>query len=128
MSSNKETLKPKQDIGFFNSEEISDNEMDIDETEVQNPNNETDNEQKVVTEPKIQKNKLPKVVHTVAPTLSEIESDVLTKLANLNWNKDNVKFDPKIINVIWNDLKISDFSLKKVMLLEFNQYLEKVKI
>ncbi|OUM62471.1 hypothetical protein PIROE2DRAFT_25518, partial [Piromyces sp. E2] len=26
---------------------------------------------------------------------------------------------------IWNDLKISDFSLKKVMLLEFNQYLEK---
>ncbi|ORX82702.1 P-loop containing nucleoside triphosphate hydrolase protein, partial [Anaeromyces robustus] len=127
MSSNDNSIKQKQDIGFFNSETISDNEMEIDEKEVPINENEIKEEQSKTNVKQIQKNKIPKFVNTSAPTLSEIESDVLTKLANQHWNivKNQVDFDPNVVNEIWNVLKNSNFSLKKVMLLEFSQYLEK---
>jgi len=128
MSSN-DNLKSKPDIGFFNSDIISDNEMEIDDTEENDLNkNESKKEQIPTSNQNVQKSKTQKVIHISAPTLSEIESDVLTKLANLNWNntKSEVKFDPNVVKVIWNELKSSNFSLKKIMLIEFNQYLEKV--
>ncbi|KAJ3080056.1 hypothetical protein HK102_003346, partial [Quaeritorhiza haematococci] len=75
------------------------------------------------------------------PTLVEIESDGITKLAEENWGgltrlskreegegkegKEG-KFDEKVVERIWNEeLVRSGFSLRKVMLLEFSQYLEK---
>jgi len=125
-----DSSKTKQDIGYFNSEIISDNEMEIDDdnAEIKNNENKLSKEPTTKIEQNSQKRKIPKIIHTAAPTLSEIESDVLTKLANLNWNneKTKIKFDPNVINVIWNELKNSNFALKKIILLEFNQYLEKV--
>ncbi|ORY86605.1 P-loop containing nucleoside triphosphate hydrolase protein [Neocallimastix californiae] len=86
MSSN-DNLKSKPDIGFFNSDIISDNEMEIDDTEENDLNkNESKKEQIPTSNQNVQKSKTQKVIHISAPTLSEIESDVLTKLANLNWN------------------------------------------
>jgi len=125
-----DSSKTKQDIGYFNSEIISDNEMEIDDdnAEIKNNENKLSKEPTTKIEQNSQKRKIPKIIHTAAPTLSEIESDVLTKLANLNWNneKTKIKFDPNVINVIWNELKNSNFALKKIILLEFNQFLEKV--
>ncbi|KAI9094430.1 hypothetical protein DFS34DRAFT_249440 [Phlyctochytrium arcticum] len=114
-----------------------------------------------------------------APTLEEIETDVMTELARKHWNKivkpvsppvdsleppptpnkkktkgkgkakkaavveepeeevpatvepmdvDNseVTFDPDVVETIWQEhLQGSEFSLRKIMLLEFNLYLEK---
>ena len=65
-----------------------------------------------------------------APTLLEIESDPITKLAEKHWAKEGgpTAFDPAVVTKIWeNHLVRSDFNLRKVMLLEFSQYLEKVR-
>ncbi|KAI9192971.1 intron-binding protein aquarius [Polychytrium aggregatum] len=65
-----------------------------------------------------------------APTLGEIESDEITKVASLNWGLDladeSIRFDTDLARRIWeSELLGTDFSLKKIMLLEYSQYLER---
>jgi len=64
-----------------------------------------------------------------APTTNQMMTDILSKLAVANWSsaalQQNVKFDKQIIeNVFENDLLGSNFSLQRIMILEFSQYLE----
>ncbi len=65
----------------------------------------------------------------VAPTVEQIQSDIITRLANQYWAPystiERLPFDPKIIEDVYkNELLGSKFSTKRVMLLEFSQYLE----
>ncbi|TPX64939.1 hypothetical protein SpCBS45565_g05517 [Spizellomyces sp. 'palustris'] len=62
-----------------------------------------------------------------APTLQEIESDAITQLAHAHWSEGGaLEFDPTLVETIWKEqLDGSGYSLRKVMLLEFSQYLEK---
>ncbi|OBZ82904.1 Intron-binding protein aquarius [Choanephora cucurbitarum] len=56
-------------------------------------------------------------------TLADIQSDNTSKLAQKHFD---AAFDPTLIEDIYtNELKASQFSSQKLMLLEFNQYLEK---
>lgn len=63
-----------------------------------------------------------------APSVEQIQSDVLTKYAHQHWankKEDTTKFDEKIIlNIYQNELKANKFPTKRIMLLEFSQYLE----
>ena len=63
------------------------------------------------------------------PTLDQIQSDRLTKLANEYWALQTLKshkaYDPKVIEDIYdNDLNTAESSLRRIMLLEYGQYLE----
>ena len=54
-------------------------------------------------------------------TLADIQSDNTSKLAQKHFD---AAFDPTLIEDIYtNELKASQFSSQKLMLLEFNQYL-----
>ncbi|KAI8336492.1 DEAD helicases superfamily protein [Blakeslea trispora] len=56
-------------------------------------------------------------------TLADIQSDSISKVAEKHFN---VEFDPERIETIYaNELEASNFHPQKLMLLEFNQYLEK---
>ncbi|KAG9303733.1 hypothetical protein G9A89_018630 [Geosiphon pyriformis] len=63
------------------------------------------------------------------PTLSEIQQDSISILAEIHWiSKDPAlrKWDPKVVEQIYyEELEENDFTTKKLMLLEFSQYLEK---
>lgn len=64
-----------------------------------------------------------------APTVEQIQSDVITQLANQYWapfsSVPKKDYDPQIIdNIYRKELIGSNFSSKRIMLLEFSQYLE----
>ena len=64
-----------------------------------------------------------------APTTHQMMHDHLSKLAVANWREDalqkKVQFDLDIVkNIYEKDLLKSNFSTKRIMLLEFSQYLE----
>lgn len=65
------------------------------------------------------------------PTLAEIQADPVSVLAENHWStKDSgPMWDPAIVEQIYNDeLVKTSFNVRKVMLLEFSQYLEKVHL
>ncbi|KAJ3194415.1 hypothetical protein HK101_002735 [Irineochytrium annulatum] len=68
-----------------------------------------------------------------APSLVEIETDSVTAIASANWMRVddeamNLEFNPALVSQIWNEELVgSNFSLRKVMLLDFSQYLERVR-
>lgn len=62
-----------------------------------------------------------------APTVQQINADILTQLANTYWapHTNHLPYDPKVIEKIYEkDLLGSSFSIQRAMLLEFSQYLE----
>ncbi|XP_048583484.1 RNA helicase aquarius-like [Nematostella vectensis] len=62
------------------------------------------------------------------PTVEQISSDSITQLAQKYWSKDGkkLKFDPKVIEQIYKEeIKGNKFSVRRLMLLEFSQYLER---
>lgn len=64
---------------------------------------------------------------TAVPTVEQISSDRITQLAKQYWTPREGKkpFKPQIIDDIYRkEIKGSKFSVKRVMLLEFSQYLE----
>lgn len=61
-------------------------------------------------------------------TLTEIQSDSVSKLAEKYFGGKQVKWDPKVVETIMKDeLVASNFSSHKLVLLELSHYLEKVK-
>jgi len=61
-----------------------------------------------------------------SPTIQEIESDPLTKIANENWrNVEKPKFSSDLVLQIYNEIQASQFAFSRIMLLEFSHYLEK---
>jgi len=63
------------------------------------------------------------------PTVDQIQSDNLTALAKTYWAphtaKNHVDYNPDVVEEIYkNDIKGSSFSIKRIMMLEFSQYLE----
>ena len=65
----------------------------------------------------------------VAPTVEQIQADNLTELAKQYWAPHSAQkhkpFDPKVIDMVYNDdLKKTEFTIKRIMMLEFSQYLE----
>ena len=66
---------------------------------------------------------------SAAPTMDQIQADRLTNLANKYWaphtQKQHADFDGQVIRDVYaQDLRGADFSVKRVMMLEFSQYLE----
>jgi hypothetical protein len=61
-------------------------------------------------------------------TLTDIQSDSISKIADKHFNCKKVKWDPKVVEQIMeNELVPSNLSSHKLLLLEFSQYLEKVR-
>ncbi|KAL1919017.1 uncharacterized protein VTP21DRAFT_2398 [Calcarisporiella thermophila] len=59
------------------------------------------------------------------PTLAEIQSDPISLLAQKKWLK-KMDWNPAVVEQIYKEqLEATKFNTRKVMLLEFNQYLEK---
>ncbi|KFM82461.1 Intron-binding protein aquarius, partial [Stegodyphus mimosarum] len=63
------------------------------------------------------------------PTVAQIDADTVTQLANKYWAphifKQRVEFDSSIINDLYTDEILgSGFAIRRIMLLEFSQYLE----
>ncbi|KAJ3152646.1 hypothetical protein HDU89_001339 [Geranomyces variabilis] len=75
------------------------------------------------------KQKKSQIAEPYAPTVQEIEHDEITKLAEQHWQNtesDGPMEDTGIVEQVWKlHLDQSSFSLRKVMMLEFSQYLEK---
>ncbi|XP_057315687.1 RNA helicase aquarius-like [Hydractinia symbiolongicarpus] len=70
-----------------------------------------------------------KLKNNYAPTVEQIQADVLTQYAHQHWahskNETEKKFDAKIIDTIYvEELQANKFPMKRIMLLEFSQYLE----
>ncbi|KAJ1569560.1 hypothetical protein HK096_002695, partial [Nowakowskiella sp. JEL0078] len=68
------------------------------------------------------------VLETVAPTVAEFENDPLSLLAKRVWlnTVEVAPFDHKFVVKIWlEELATSGFKLRKIILLEYLQYLEK---
>ncbi|XP_022909695.2 RNA helicase aquarius isoform X1 [Onthophagus taurus] len=68
-------------------------------------------------------------VKLVAPTVEQINADHITQLADKYWaphTLDNhVDFNPNVIEDIYlQDIRGSNFSVRRIMVLEFSQYLE----
>ena len=65
----------------------------------------------------------------LAPTFRDILADSITKVAEVYWapyNPNKKPFDAKVIELIYqNDLLDTRFNIKRTMLLEFSQYLER---
>ncbi|RHZ66997.1 hypothetical protein Glove_303g82 [Diversispora epigaea] len=60
------------------------------------------------------------------PTLNEIKEDSISLKAQQYWQKKDAKWDPEIVDRIYiKELEQNRFETKKLMLLEFSQYLEK---
>ncbi|XP_072032730.1 RNA helicase aquarius-like [Amphiura filiformis] len=64
-----------------------------------------------------------------APTVEQINADILTQLASRYWAPHShiprLPFEPKVIEDIYHkELLKNSFSIRRVMLLEFSQYLE----
>ncbi|XP_075007855.1 RNA helicase aquarius isoform X3 [Calonectris borealis] len=64
----------------------------------------------------------------VAPTVSQINAEYVTQLANKYWAphvKKKLSFDSKVIEDVYTkEIVRSKFAIRKIMLLEFSQYLE----
>ncbi|KAJ8289040.1 hypothetical protein COCON_G00016990 [Conger conger] len=65
---------------------------------------------------------------TSAPSVSQINAEYVTQLANKYWaphSKNKLPFDPKVMEDIYQkEILQSKFAIRKIMLLEFSQYLE----
>ncbi|XP_063985951.1 RNA helicase aquarius [Diachasmimorpha longicaudata] len=64
-----------------------------------------------------------------APTVEQINADRITQLANKYWaphtTDSHFPFDPKIVEEIYiQEICASKFSIRRIMMLEFSQYLE----
>ncbi|KAM8833729.1 RNA helicase aquarius isoform 2-T3 [Synchiropus picturatus] len=63
-----------------------------------------------------------------APSVSQINAEYVTQLANKYWAphvKDKLPFDPKVMEDIYDtEILQAKFAIRKIMLLEFSQYLE----
>uniref|UniRef100_A0AC35GU44 Intron-binding protein aquarius n=1 Tax=Panagrolaimus sp. PS1159 TaxID=55785 RepID=A0AC35GU44_9BILA len=63
------------------------------------------------------------------PSLAAIEKDAITEIAKIYWapyTSSHQKYDPKVIADIYeNELQKTEFLKRKVVLLEFSQYLER---
>nr|XP_020469667.1 intron-binding protein aquarius [Monopterus albus] len=63
-----------------------------------------------------------------APSVSQINAEYVTQLANQYWAphaKNKLPFDPKVMEDIYEkEILMSKFAIRKIMLLEFSQYLE----
>ncbi|CAG9762602.1 unnamed protein product [Ceutorhynchus assimilis] len=65
-----------------------------------------------------------------APTVQQIQKDRITQLAEKYWAphsaEKHVAFDPNVIEDIYmQDIRGSNFAIRRIMVLEFSQYLEK---
>lgn len=59
-------------------------------------------------------------------TIDDIESDSISKIAAKHYGT-KVKWDPKVVeNIVESELAPTNYDPKKLMLLEYTQYLEKV--
>ena len=63
------------------------------------------------------------------PTVEQIQSDNLTTLAKTYWapntGKPHADFSPAVVDQIYqSDIKGAGYSIKRIMMLEFSQYLE----
>ncbi|XP_028852048.1 RNA helicase aquarius isoform X1 [Denticeps clupeoides] len=69
-----------------------------------------------------------RVKKTAAPSVSQINAEYVTQLANKYWAphvKNKLPFDPKVIDDVYQkEIYKSKFAIRKIMLLEFSQYLE----
>ncbi|XP_039598060.1 RNA helicase aquarius isoform X2 [Polypterus senegalus] len=72
--------------------------------------------------------KLPQTKKSFAPSVSQINAEFVTQLANKYWAphvKKKLPFDRKVIEDVYQqEIVKSKFAIKKIMLLEFSQYLE----
>ncbi|KAI4803942.1 hypothetical protein KUCAC02_025587 [Chaenocephalus aceratus] len=63
-----------------------------------------------------------------APSVSQINAEYVTQLANKYWAphaKNKLPFDPKVLEDVYEkEILMSKFAIRKIMLLEFSQYLE----
>lgn len=63
-----------------------------------------------------------------APSVSQINAEYVTQLANRYWaphSKSKLPFDPKVMEDVYQkEIFQSKFAIRKIMLLEFSQYLE----
>ncbi|XP_075873807.1 RNA helicase aquarius isoform X2 [Nelusetta ayraudi] len=63
-----------------------------------------------------------------APSVSQINAEYVTQLANKYWaphSKNKLPFDPKVMEEVYDkEIVQSKFAIRKIMLLEFSQYLE----
>ncbi|XP_019132715.2 RNA helicase aquarius isoform X1 [Larimichthys crocea] len=63
-----------------------------------------------------------------APSVSQINAEYVTQLANKYWAphaKNKLPFDPKVMEDVYEkEILKSKFAIRKIMLLEFSQYLE----
>ncbi|KAJ8411857.1 hypothetical protein AAFF_G00154950 [Aldrovandia affinis] len=68
------------------------------------------------------------VKKTSAPSVTQINAEYVTQLANKYWaphSKIKLPFDPKVMEEIYHkEILQSKFAIRKIMLLEFSQYLE----
>ncbi|XP_063040700.1 RNA helicase aquarius isoform X2 [Engraulis encrasicolus] len=69
-----------------------------------------------------------RVKKIAAPSVSQINAEYVTQLANKYWAplvKKKLPFDRKVVEDIYvNEILKSKFAIRKIMLLEFSQYLE----
>ncbi|RVE57414.1 hypothetical protein OJAV_G00216000 [Oryzias javanicus] len=72
--------------------------------------------------------KEPPAKKAAAPSVSQINAEYVTQLANKYWApnaKNKLPFDPKVMEDVYEkEIVQSKFSIRKIMLLEFSQYLE----
>ncbi|KAK6481299.1 RNA helicase aquarius-like isoform X2 [Huso huso] len=68
------------------------------------------------------------VKKSFAPSVSQINAEFVTQLANKYWAphvKKKLPFDPKVVEDVYQkEILKSKFAIRKIMLLEFSQYLE----
>ncbi|XP_062863448.1 RNA helicase aquarius isoform X2 [Trichomycterus rosablanca] len=69
-----------------------------------------------------------RVKKTAAPSVTQINAEYVTQLANKYWAphvKNKLPFDSKVVEDVYqNEIVNSKFAIRKIMLLEFSQYLE----
>ncbi|TRZ02669.1 hypothetical protein DNTS_024402 [Danionella cerebrum] len=69
-----------------------------------------------------------RLANSSAPPLSQINAEYVTQLSNKYWAphvKSKLPFDPRIVEEVYqNEILKSKFAVRKIMLLEFSQYLE----
>ncbi|MBN3326288.1 AQR helicase, partial [Atractosteus spatula] len=72
--------------------------------------------------------KVAQVKKASAPSVSQINAEYVTQLANKYWAphvKKKLPFDPKVLEDVYQkEILKSKFAIRKIMLLEFSQYLE----
>lgn len=69
------------------------------------------------------------ILTPVTPTVEQINADKITQLANKYWAPHtatfHLPFDPQIVdNIYVDEICVTKFSIRRIMMLEFSQYLE----